>query len=152
MNFWLDRVKAHRILLIIGLMFCFSGCDNAEVMDRVYPYKVLGSLGGSEIMVKFNFDDPTAREVWLIGDFNNWAIGKSNPFYPDMPLSQGAKVAMQKDPSTGFWTATIPLNAGRYLYQYAIDQGIFIKGDQNNPDKYELADGSFKSVIYVLDK
>ncbi|OHD54749.1 MAG: hypothetical protein A2Y33_01890 [Spirochaetes bacterium GWF1_51_8] len=139
-------------MLTLILTLAVTSCEEGEVMDRVQPYKVLGSFGTSEVHVKFNFDEPTARQVWLIGDFNNWAIGKSNPFYPDVPLSQGAKVAMQKDPSTGFWTVTIPLNPGRYLYQYAIDEGIFIVGDPNNNDKYELADGTYKSIVYVIDK
>jgi 1,4-alpha-glucan branching enzyme len=149
------RIKGMRqfgMALLLGLVFSLTGCDDSEVMDRVLPYKILGSLGGSEIMVKFNFDEPTAREVWLIGDFNNWAVGLSNPFYPDAPLSQGAKVVMRMDPTTGFWTVTIPLVAGRYMYQYAIDQGIIVQGDPNNADKHELADGTFKSVVYVIDK
>ena len=55
--------------------------------------------------VKFEFSAPEAQEVWLVGDFNNWAIC-TNP--------------MKKD-RKGLWKATLPLAPGRYEYRFLAD-------------------------------
>ena len=53
-------------------------------------------------MTQFAFPAPTARQVYLAGDFNNWDT-KANP--------------MHKAPD-GVWHLDVPLRPGRYEYRF----------------------------------
>jgi len=64
------------------------------------------SLANVNRMTQFVFQAPTARQVSLAGDFNNW-----NP-----------KVGpMQKGPD-GVWHLGVALKPGRYEYRFFADQ------------------------------
>ena len=54
---------------------------------------------------EFTFSAPTARQVSLAGDFNNWDT-KAGP--------------MHKGPD-GVWHLSVPLNPGRYEYRFYAD-------------------------------
>ena len=54
----------------------------------------------------FVFIAPAAAKVSLVGDFNDWDASKS-------PLV--------RVPNSGLWTITVPLSAGRHLYQFVVD-------------------------------
>ena len=54
----------------------------------------------------FVFVAPRAAKVSLVGDFNDWDESKS-------PLVRVA--------NSGLWTITVPLSAGRHLYQFVVD-------------------------------
>jgi 1,4-alpha-glucan branching enzyme len=54
----------------------------------------------------FVFVAPRAAKVSLVGDFNDWDESKS-------PLV--------RFPNSGLWTITVPLSAGRHLYQFVVD-------------------------------
>jgi hypothetical protein len=54
----------------------------------------------------FVFVAPRAANVALVGDFNDWDSSKS-------PLV--------RVPNSGLWTITVPLSAGRHLYQFVVD-------------------------------
>jgi hypothetical protein len=65
-------------------------------------------LGASRLPVSdtvFVFVAPSAANVSLVGDFNDWDASKT-------PLVRAAK---------GLWTITLPLSAGRHLYQFVVD-------------------------------
>ena len=49
---------------------------------------------------------PRASKVSLVGDFNDW----------DM-----TKAPLVRVPNSGLWTITVPLSAGRHLYQFVVD-------------------------------
>jgi len=55
--------------------------------------------------VIFEFSAPQAQEVFLAGDFNDWATGMN---------------LMKKD-KKGVWKATLPLAPGRYEYRFLVD-------------------------------
>jgi hypothetical protein len=85
----------------------------------------------TQVLVRLVVVQPGARTVQAAGDFNGW-----NPSHT--PLEQA---------SNGAWTVTIPLEPGRYEYQFVVD------GEQWIADPYavELNDDGFGSRNAVLD-
>jgi hypothetical protein len=83
------------------------------------------------VLVRLVVVHPGARTVQAAGDFNGW-----NP--QATPLEQV---------SNGAWTVTIPLEPGRYEYQFVVD------GDQWIADPFALEqnDDGFGSRNAVLD-
>jgi 1,4-alpha-glucan branching enzyme len=64
------------------------------------------SLAGVNRMTQFAFQAPTARQVSLVGDFNNWD-SKAGP--------------MHKRPD-GVWHLSVALKPGRYEYRFFADE------------------------------
>ena len=64
------------------------------------------SLAGVNRMTQFTFQAPTARQVSLVGDFNNWDT-KAGP--------------MHKGPD-GVWHLGLALKPGRYEYRFFADE------------------------------
>jgi 1,4-alpha-glucan branching enzyme len=56
-------------------------------------------------VASFMFPAPSARRVWLAGEFNNW-----NP--EDMPMHKG---------SDGVWYLSVSLTPGRHEYRFIAD-------------------------------
>lgn len=83
------------------------------------------------VLVRLVVVQPGARVVQAAGDFNGW-----NP--SQTPLEQTAD---------GAWTVTIPLEPGRYEYQFVVDGEQWI-GD---PFAVEQSDDGFGSRNAVLD-
>jgi hypothetical protein len=83
------------------------------------------------VLVRLVVVQPGARVVQAAGDFNGW-----NP--SQTPLEQTAE---------GAWTVTLPLEPGRYEYQFVIDGEQWI-GD---PFAVEQSDDEFGSRNAVLD-
>ena len=57
-------------------------------------------------VVRFVFVAPDAKRVTLVGDFNNW---------------DRTTTRLTPAGTTGVWTATVPLSAGRYQYAFIVD-------------------------------
>jgi len=58
------------------------------------------------MLVRFMLRAPKAKQVSLVGDFNDWSVDQN-------PLS---------DPDeNGIWTISIPLDPGRYQYKFLVD-------------------------------
>lgn len=57
-------------------------------------------------LVQFVFVAPTARQVSLVGDFNDWDVGSA-------PL--------RAVPAGGVWTIEVPLTPGRHRYAFVVD-------------------------------
>ena len=55
--------------------------------------------------VEFEFLAPQAKEVYLVGNFNNW---------------DASETPMNKD-KKGIWRATLSLEAGKYEYRFLVD-------------------------------
>lgn len=55
--------------------------------------------------IQFEFLAPDAREVYLVGSFNDWNISET---------------PMQKD-KNGIWKKTLSLEAGKYEYRFIVD-------------------------------
>jgi 1,4-alpha-glucan branching enzyme len=81
--------------------------------------------------VEFTFFAPDARDVYLIGEFNDWDIHS-------LPM----KKENEKD-----WKATIELIPGRYEYKYFVD-GSWV-GEVPGVEKIPNAFGTQNLVIYV---
>lgn len=58
------------------------------------------------VAVHFQLHAPNARQVELVGDFNQWQPGAIRLTGPD---------------ASGHWTATVALPEGRYEYQFLVD-------------------------------
>ena len=61
---------------------------------------------GSDTVVKFVVVAPEASKVRLVGDFNDWS---------------DTKTPMARVGTSGVWTVTLPLTAGRHVYAYLVD-------------------------------
>ena len=78
---------------------------------------------------EFTFFDPEAKEVFVVGEFDNWDTGKN-------------KMRRFKD---GTWKKKIKLDPGQYEYRFLVD------GDwQNDPQCKEHRPNSFGSENSVL--
>ena len=84
-----------------------------------------------EVLVRLVVVQPGARVVQAAGDFNGWNPSRT-------PLEQAPN---------GAWTVTLPLEPGRYEYQFVVDGERWI-GD---PFAAEHSDDGFGSHNAVLD-
>jgi hypothetical protein len=67
------------------------------------------TVGASQLPVSdtvFVFVAPQAGAVSLVGDFNDW---------------DASKAPLVRVPNSGLWKVTVPLPAGRHLYQFVVD-------------------------------
>lgn len=83
--------------------------------------------------VTLSFESPSAKEVLLMGDFNDW-----NPtMHP-----------MKKD-GKGIWKKTVMLFPGKYEYRFKVD------GEWENDSNGQLCPncfGTFNNVVEVPDR
>lgn len=84
-----------------------------------------------EASVEFTFFAPDAKDVYLVGEFNNWDIHS-------LPM----KKENEKD-----WKVSIKLSPGRYEYKYFVD-GEWT-GDVPSLEKIPNSFGTHNLVIYV---
>ena len=85
----------------------------------------------TEITVKLNLDLPGAREVYVLGDFNDWRTDKD--------------AAMADD--NGRWVKSLKLGAGLYRYRFIVD-GKWIT-DPQNPFQEKNPYGEFDSLLKI---
>jgi len=81
--------------------------------------------------VEFSISAPQAKEVFLVGEFNNWKADDSG----------------RMDNSNGAWTKSLTLNPGKYRYRFVID-GSWTE-DEKNPLKEVNPFGSLDSFVEV---
>jgi len=80
--------------------------------------------------VEFRYDSPTAKEVHLAGDFNQWSSYT-------MPMLRDER---------GVWRARVPLSRGHYEYRFIVD------GDwQNDPNACGVIPNEFGSCNCVVE-
>ncbi|MDD3088065.1 MAG: AAA family ATPase [Candidatus Omnitrophica bacterium] len=84
--------------------------------------------------VMFSVFSPEAKDVFLVGEFNNWQINESGRM-------------MQNN---GTWSKRINLNTGKYRYRFVID-GNWIE-DSSNPLKEVNPYGSVDSLVEIKAK
>lgn len=83
------------------------------------------------VSATFTYVDPSAKTVFVAGEFNKWSA-TANP--------------LQKD-EAGIWTASIPLNPGRYQYKFVVDSTW--KEDPANTESMDDGLGGKNSVKIV---
>ena len=67
---------------------------------------VVNRLRDTLRLVRLIFDDPSARQVAVVGDFNGW---------------RGESTRMQRETDTGRWTVTLALRDGAHRYAIVVD-------------------------------
>ena len=82
--------------------------------------------------VIFSISAPGAKEVFLVGEFNNWKADESG----------------RMSNSDGTWTKSLTLNPGRYRYRFVID-GSWTE-DAKNPLKEVNPFGTLDSFVEVV--
>lgn len=99
-------------------------------MKRKPNPKPPAALAEKTIEVEFIYESPTAKEVYLAGDFNNWSVNS---------------LPMGKD-ENGVWRLCLPLAVGRHEYRYMVD------GEwQNDPRACGNAPNKFGSCNCVVE-
>lgn len=111
----------------------------AAVADAV-PYKgatpasmPVVAAGSGAAQVKFVLVAPQASQVTVVGNFNGWNP-TANP--------------MERTPTGGTWTVTVPLEAGRHEYSFVVDGSHWVP-DPSAPLASEDGFGTANSVLLV---
>jgi 1,4-alpha-glucan branching enzyme len=109
------------LVAVLGLSSCAGSFS--WIKDRLPPpHEVKGGI-------LFRYYAPSARQVTLAGNFNNWGGTQGGGRYDP-------SIDPMSDPDgDGVWTIVVPLPPGRYQYKFVIDGGVRWEQDPNNPDK-----------------
>jgi Glycogen recognition site of AMP-activated protein kinase len=91
----------------------------------------VSQLPVSDTFVKFSFVAPAAKQVFLVGDFNDWDVSKT-------PMAE----------SGGVWSVVVPMRSGRHQYSYVVD-GKSWSNDPNAPSAPDDGFGHTNSVKIV---
>lgn len=88
--------------------------------------------------ILFQYRDSRPKHVYLVGDFNDWEIGKDK-------LKRGKNYT---------WSITYKLAPGTYYYNYVVDDGEREKWilDPYNPKKSDEGPAGKSSVLIVKSK
>lgn len=104
-----------------------------------------GQLPGpqmTELGVLFQFHDPTARSVQLMGDWpgNQWGQATAE--------IDSSRIGIMTQTENGVWQRYEKLSQGTYMYKFKIDGHIW-KEDPNNSQRVADGYGGFNSVVSV---
>jgi hypothetical protein len=80
--------------------------SHGSVTSRVIGDSVVDRLRDTMRLVRLMFDDPSARQVSVVGDFNGW--------HTETTL-------MRRDEHTGRWAVTLALHDGEHRYAIVVD-------------------------------
>jgi hypothetical protein len=93
---------------------------------------VVSTLRDTLRLVRLMFDDPAAREVVVVGDFNGWRAG-------DTPLT--------RDGATHRWSATLALRDGAHRYAFVVDGTRWVPDPA--AERVQADDGRVYSLLHV---
>lgn len=103
--------------------------------DRATPVAASRSPAGDVQNVQFVLADPSAQQVWLVGDFNGWTKTQT-------PLVRAS--------NTDAWTVSVTLPSGRHEYAFIVHDG---QGERwlADPSRTAVRDefGTESSVLHV---
>ncbi|MBU1078116.1 MAG: hypothetical protein KKH98_12535 [Spirochaetes bacterium] len=110
--------------------------DPQNTLKKVTPEGITANylkviLPAGKRNVKFSYRNRKAKDVFLVGDFNNW-----NPQIDKL----------QKD-QTGLWYIVKKMYPGTYSYQYIVDEKWIT--DPSNGDSVTDQNGGFSSFLRV---
>ncbi len=123
---WMPRPALIGALsLVIILVFAFVkfpifNLGKKELMDMV------------KVQFMLNLQDAQAKTVSIVGDFNDWQVGKNVLSDPD---------------GDGIWTGEITLKPGKYQYVFVIDGKRWIP----DPRAKEISKDGFGGVNSVIE-
>ncbi len=115
-----------RITILFIIILFATGCSLLRfVAPRTQkPHKVVGGI-------RFEYYAPSAKQVSLAGEFNNWEYGNSE------------KAINLKKTEEGLWWIVVPLKPGRYKYKFVIDNSKWEK----DPNGEDTADGNSLVIV-----
>lgn len=125
-------------VLLLALALGLSSCAGSFswIKDRLPPpHEVEGGI-------LFRFSAPSARQVTLAGDFNNWGGTQTGRYDPSID-------PMRDPDGDGIWAAVVPLPPGRYQYKFVIDGGVRWEQDPGSFDSIDDGYGGQNSLIVV---
>ena len=91
------------------------------------------ALQEAPVKVQFVLDAPRANSVTVVGDFNAW---------------DGSKTPLERDSTTGVWSALVDVHPGRHVYAFLVDGKTWTL-DPNAPRTKDLDYGTQQSVLMV---
>ena len=91
------------------------------------------ALQEAPLKVQFVLDAPRARSVTVVGDFNAW---------------DGSRTPLERDSTTGVWSALVDVRPGRHVYAFLVD-GTTWTLDPSAPRTKDLDYGTEQSVMMV---
>lgn len=139
-------MKRFQVLLYLMVMFVMSSCFVwNSIKDRYKPFILTKEVKDGKRKVKFIFDSPSSKTVYLAGQFNNWAADKAKVSKNE---TVNIVIEMEKNKQTGFWEKFVFLPPGKYQYKYVLDGQIW-KYDQNTLEKVDDGYGGYNSIIVV---
>ena len=116
------------VFLMLGV-FLSGGLVKETDAPRLTLSPTMAARGGEQ-EVLFVLPALNASNVAVVGDFNAWE---------EMPLSD--------EDNDGIWTASLPLEPGRYEYAFVIDGKWW--GQDPLADEYVRSFGQYSSVRYI---
>jgi hypothetical protein len=109
-----------------------SGGGSGGGRTAVIGDTVVSTLRDTLRLVRLMFDDPGAREVAVVGDFNGWRAGGT-------PLA--------RNPVTRRWSATLALRDGAHRYAFVVDGTRWIPDP--SAEHVRADDGRVYSLLHV---
>ena len=120
-----------RFLIIIAVFFP-AACGSLTIFrDRVYSPLVLNGK------VRFQLYSPSAANVYLAGEFNDWQ------FRPDQE-----KALLLEEIEDNLFSIDIVLSPGRYQYKFVVNQKTWIL-DPANSVTFRDSAGNVNSLVIV---
>ncbi|MBL7156778.1 MAG: AAA family ATPase [Candidatus Omnitrophica bacterium] len=124
---------AHDYLALADELLAF---DREESSENIYQEmrKILHGVYGNVYSKEkvFRFYAPKAKEVYIVGDFNNWKMDTSN---------------LLERKKNGDWEKSFYLLPGKYRYKFVVD-GLWF-WDPQNTEKEPNPYGDFDSVFQI---
>jgi hypothetical protein len=93
---------------------------------------VVSTLRDTLRLVRLMFDDPGAREVAVVGDFNGWRAGGT-------PLA--------REGATHRWSATLAMRDGDHRYAFVVDGTRWVPDP--SAERVQADDGRVYSLLHV---
>jgi hypothetical protein len=109
------------------------GDSSGIVVRPVVAAASMRALQEAPRKVQFVFDAKRATSVAVVGDFNGWD-GKATP--------------LERDSTSGVWSALVDVRPGRHLYAFLVD-GKTLTLDPNAPHAKDSDYGTEHSVVIV---
>ena len=108
--------------------------SSAQTLGPLTPVAASArALQEAPLKVQFVLDAKRATSVAVVGDFNGW---------------DGAATPLERDSSTGVWSALVDVRPGRHLYAFLVD-GKTLTLDPNAPRAKDSDYGTEQSVMIV---
>jgi hypothetical protein len=106
----LDRLARERAPRMLRFRHRLTWAASLAAVAAVLLLVLMNNLTGPESMVRFAIQDPSARSVSIVGDFNDWDPAMT-------PMARGRD---------GEWKADLELAPGRYRYSYLVDGSTWV--------------------------